>query len=184
MSEMVTIKGSQEVLSKFLKMSSTDKSMDNAIRAAIKAGLREAAKILQGQARTSLGMKSDPRHAYKAVRSMVYKRLRGGNVSILNPRKAGRRAPEPVNKRPNGNGRKRSRRTTDLLTYYGKDRGFILRFLNSGTGDRATADGYRRGSISARNWFGSASRAELEKMAARLESVMDEIVQGVYLGTE
>ena len=33
-------------------------------------------------------MKSDPRQAYKAVKTAVYRQILGGNVSILNKRKA------------------------------------------------------------------------------------------------
>lgn len=184
MSDMVTITGAEATLERFQKISSTDASVDKVIREAVRAGLREAAKKLQGQARTGLGMRSDPRSAYKAVRSMVYKKIRGGNVSILDPKKAGRRVAPPQNKRPKGNGRPRSKRTEDLLTYYGKDRGFILRFLNNGTGDRETKDGYRRGSISARNWFGGASHAELEKMAAGLEKIMEDVISGAFMRLE
>lgn len=181
MSEMVSINGAEGLLTAIARMSTDDGRTDKLIRDAIRQGLREAAKRLQSQARTGLQMQTDPRQAYKAVRSMVWKRLRGGNVSILQSRKAGSPGAAPANKRPNGNGRKRSERTTQLLTYKGKDRGFILRFLNAGTGDRVTKDGYRRGSISARNWFGNASRAELEKMAAEIEKVMDDIVNGIMI---
>ena len=36
-------------------------------------------------------MKEDPRKAYRAVKSAVYRRVLGANVSILNPRRAGAR---------------------------------------------------------------------------------------------
>ena len=81
------------------------------------------------------------------------------------------------------------------MSYQGKDRGFILRFLNQGTGDRAIHSmgnralqtgsvsilktkslGGNRGSITARNWFGGASHKELENVAGRLQEIIDKVI--------
>ena len=84
----------------------------------------------------------DPRQAYKAVRTTVYRRLLGGNVNILNKRKAGASGSyEPQRTllpgQRGGNRRSRSQRTRALQGYQGSDRGFVLRFLNAGTQGRA-----------------------------------------------
>lgn len=84
----------------------------------------------------------DPRQAYKAVRTTVYRRLLGGNVNILSKRKTGAAGSyePPKTLRPGqrgGNRRARSERTRALQGYQGSDRGFILRFLNAGTQGRA-----------------------------------------------
>lgn len=104
-------------------------------------------KVL-GTVRKSVGqaarekMKDDPRKAYLAVRSAVYKRILGGNVNILRKRKAsgGGSGYTPTKTlrtgQRGGNRRLRSERTKNLEAYYGSDRGFILRFLNQGTQER------------------------------------------------
>lgn len=101
----------------------------------------------------------DPRNAYMAVKSAVYRRILGGNVSIFSPRKAGRRCimtkERKLDRNPHqrgGNRRRRSSRTEQLEGYYGKDRAFVLRFLNGGTVDRQTRFG-RRGSVRATRLF-------------------------------
>lgn len=175
----------------------------------IRAELKEATKLLKKDAQEV--MKSDPRKAYLAVRSSVYKKILGGNLNILASRKAGARAVlltqhtlKPGQR--GGNRRPMSRRTDDLTTYYGKDRGFILRFLDSGTAQRAinfTPDGNRsklnrgsqggdvskygkttntgsRGSIAATNWFSTASPKALEQISARLETIIDEELSDAF----
>lgn len=103
------------------------------VLAAVKKSLGQAAKDK---------MKSDPRNAYKAIRSVVYKRILGGNVNILNKRRAsnlgGGYTPTHTLRsgQRGGNRRARSERSYKLESYEGSDRGFILRFLNAGTNDR------------------------------------------------
>ena len=84
--------------------------------------------------------------------------------------------------------------------YQGMDRGFVLRFLNAGTTDRIItsytdrtgtrhnlgsgstvnfrthATGGNRGSISARNWFGSASQKALENASFQMQELIDRII--------
>jgi hypothetical protein len=148
-------------------------------------------------------MQSDPRKAYKAVRMAVYRRIFGGNVNILQSRRAGElRLYEPQRhpSRRGGNRIKREKggRTEMLMSYTGKDRGFILRFLNQGTQARYTGGrngrtqeqrdrfimahegrGYR-GRITARNWFGNASQHQLENASHNLDKMIDDIVAGVF----
>ena len=133
-------------------------------------------------------MKSDPRQAYKAVKSAVYRRILGGNVSILSKRRAGQRGPVSpiyhalehlVNSKGNhrgGNRIPRSRRTEDLLTYQGADRGFILRFLNAGTDDRNSHIGHR-GAISARSFFADSSQQAMEKAAQQLDGLIEDLIK-------
>lgn len=104
-------------------------------------------KVLM-QARREIGngiqfKHGDPRQAYKAVKTAVYRQILGGSVSILRKRRAGTQfsAYEPPRTlRPGqrgGNRRPRSQRTDDLIHYAGPDRGFVLRFLNAGAQGRA-----------------------------------------------
>lgn len=125
-------------------------------------------------------MDSDPRHARTAVRRGVYKAILGGHVNILSSRTAGQkrliRMRRKLDSNPNqwgGNRTRVSQRTENLNSYWGKDRGFILRFLNTGTSDRTSRYG-NRGSISARMWFSNVSNGEMEKAAEHISRLIDE----------
>lgn len=180
------------------KLLASDPEMEKAIRDIIRTALKELRGELSGAAKQGLDMKSDPRQAYKAIKTTVYRQVLGGNVSILNRRKAG--APQDTwmpstHTGRGGNRRKRSGRTKNLQSYWGYDRGFVLRFLNQGTGIRAikymeTTNKGRtrmvsnsskygnRGSIKPRNWFGHASLEALEDemgvITARIEELIAE----------
>ena len=163
-------------------------SMEKKVQGLIRKVLLAARKQIVGDIKNGSVMKSDPRQTYKAVKSAVYRRILGGNVSILNKRKAGARGPVPpivhkletqVNSKGNhrgGNRMPRSRRTEDLLTYQGSDRGFILRFLNAGTEGRESRVG-NRGSIAARNFFGTSSQQAMERAAEQLDNLIEELIK-------
>lgn len=86
--------------------------------------------------------------AFRAVHRSVYKKIIGGNMNILTQRRALRRG----SVRPSWRGR--MKRTTDMLSYVGIDRGMILRWINDGTAERWTThmDGHemKRKSVSER----------------------------------
>ena len=127
----------------------------------------------------------------------VYRRIFGGQVNILQSRRAGAmRLFEPPRKGtsdPRGRGGNRvvrQERTTTIMSYQGKDRGFILRFLNGGTDVRSihsmggrdlvnAPKGGNRGSIAPRNWFGQRSQQEMEQAAQQLDKMIDDIIQGI-----
>ena len=142
---------------------------------------QEVGKARAAVAQAASGaLKNDPREAWKAVRRSVYKSILGGQVNILNQKGAasgsnGYRPARKLDSNPHqrgGNRRKRSARTDRIDGYVGKDRGFILRFVNSGTAERQTRYG-RRGSITARNWFPNIGQRELEAAAERLAVEID-----------
>lgn len=128
------------------------------------------------------------KEAYKAVYSVVYKKVLGGNINLApSSRRSGQRAPLPpvrhalvegVNRKGNhrgGNRMPRSSRTEDLLTYTGADRGFILRFLNNGTEDRH--NGTRRtGAIAPRNWFSGVSVQAFNHAAEQFDLLLDQLI--------
>ena len=127
-------------------------------------------------------MASDPRQAYKAVRRSVYKSILGGQVNIFNPRggasssgssfaKARKLDNHPHQR--GGNRRKRSARTDQVEGYVGKDRGFILRFVNSGISKPRQTRYGNRGVIPARNWLATSGQRELEAAAERLSALID-----------
>jgi hypothetical protein len=182
------------------------------IQKLIRAEMKEAAKLLRKDAKEV--MKNDPRKSYLAVRSTIYRKILGGNLNILASRRAGQRAVLLTQKalragQRGGNRRPMSKRTDNLNTYYGKDRGFILRFLNDGTYKsnprtiEFTADGKRekvkrgsqggdlskygktintgsRGNIAPRNWFSNAAPQALVQMSERLEEILDEELAAAF----
>jgi hypothetical protein len=132
-------------------------------------------------------MKSDPRQAYKAVKTAVYRQILGGSVSILNKRHASSRTAyePPRTLRPGqrgGNRVPRGTRTDDVMHYGGADRAFILRFINQGTTDRTAGNrGGRltgnRGHIRARNFFTPSSHAAMRRAAEQLQQLIDELIK-------
>lgn len=144
------------------KMLTSKNEMRDRIRKIIRTEIRKARNDISKDVRNNLA--SDPRKAFRAVRSTIYKQVLGGNINILSPRKAGAKY-VLVRQRTlregqwGGNRRPRSKRTEALETYFGKDRGFILRFNNSGTEQRHinigpnARLGDNRGSIAGRGVF-------------------------------
>lgn len=196
----IEITGLEDRIKKFSEASTKNPEMQRRIREVIRATLAKVRKSLQGQAQSGLQMQSDPRKAYKAVRMAVYRRIFGGQVNILQSNKAGAGHYYEPPRHPShrgGNRMAQSGRTRKMMSYQGSERGFILRFLNQGTDVRYTggrngrtesersrfieSHGGRghRGSIAARNWFGSASQRELENAAANLDKMIDDIVSGI-----
>ena len=175
------VTGLDELSKKLDRLQAHDSQMEQRITKIIREAIKAARSMVTQDAKGAVG--NDPRHAYKAVRSMVYKRILGGNISILQKRKAGggKSGYEPPRTlRPGqrgGNRVPRSARTQQMMDYEGSDRGFILRFLNSGTGQRTagTRNGRlhgNRGSIAARNWFPSSGQ---RAMNAAAQYIIDEI---------
>jgi len=207
---IIEVEGLEERIKKMGEASTKNPMMRKRINEAIKQTLSAVRKTMQQDARSGLQMQSDPRRAYLAVRSAVYRRIFGGNINILQPRKAGAlKEYTPQRKlregQRGGNRRLRSLETIRRQSYQGRDRGFILRFLNDGTGDRKirftsvndrtevkrgsrggdlqkygkTINTGSRGSIGARNWFGQKSQGELERAAQQLDDIIDNIVAGI-----
>ena len=202
-----TIEGYEEQMKQLKQMMTDDPTFRRRINAVLSQVLKEARKAISDDAKNVV--KNDPRHAYKAVRSAVYKRILGGQVNILQKRKAGTPTNyrKPLKGLPNRGGNRwgRSQRTKDLEGYEGADRGFVLRFINAGTADRgilsytdrtgtrhslgsASSQNIKtraltgnRGSIAPRNWFGGASHAALEKASLQLQQLIDRIIANEFV---
>ena len=161
---------------------STNPKTQKALQKLIRKALMEVRPQLVAAARGEMG--SDPRGAASGIRLSVYKKILGGNANILNMRK---KAGNPTTYEPprklqshqrGGNRVLRGKRTDTVMHYGPHDRQFILRFINSGTSDRmAGTRGGRlsgnRGSIAARNFFGSAGSSALTKAADNLATLID-----------
>ncbi len=185
-------------------------AMEKEVQGRIRKVLSEVRKQLGEAARQPSVMESDPRQAYKAIRTSIYKRILGGNVNILRKKRATSKGGEYIPTKTlksgqrGGNRRKRSERTRDLESYYGSDRGFVLRFLNAGTHARVmknfhvdesrehvhrgsrggniqkygkTINTGRRGKIKPRDWFGPRSQREMQNAAERITNLIDELIK-------
>lgn len=149
----------------------------------VKQVLREARRNLTKDAKAY--MKSDPRKAAMAVKHSVYKTIIGGNISILQKGKghAGARYElhrhRKLDENPRqrgGNRRERYSERNRLDTYYGTDRGFILRFISSGTVLRTSRYG-DRGVMRHTNWFGHTAPWQMQTAAVKLADAINEYIK-------
>ena len=176
-----------------------EKQVQKLIRKVLMTARREVSNA------ASWKMKSDPRKAYKAVKTAVYRRILGGSVSILNKRSVKFDSYEPPRTlkpgQRGGNRRPRSQRSDNLLHYAGDSRAFVLRFLNAGTNGRyiqftgdpnrarvnrgsqggskygKTINTGRRGNIAPRNFFDSSSHSAMRKAAVELQQLIDDLIK-------
>lgn len=137
---------------------------------------------------------ADPHQSRRAVRSTVYKKILGGNINILNSRKAhGTQAYQYQHKlregQRGGNRVKPTLRTIQIQTYAPQDRGFILRWINSGADDRhinfspdirRKVDRWNhnpntgnRGTITGKSFFRDYGQRALERAAEHLGTLID-----------
>lgn len=131
--------------------------------------------------------------ASSAVLRRTYKGEYTGNINIGGNRRRitskRRVVPEP-NGGKSGIRRPRTMkdRTKDLQEYFGPDRSFVLRILESGrdvfmatpegpTGRRSMATYGRRGSITARNWFFHTMKSDMEQAAQQLGQTLTGAVE-------
>ena len=166
------------------QMLSSNPDIEKRLQKLIRKVLMQARKQVSQSAQGAI--KSDPRQAHKAVKTAVYRRILGGSVSLLNKRRAGSAGSyePPRTLQPNqrgGNRVKRGQRTQQVMNYQGASRAFVLRFINQGTSQRTagTRGGHlsgNRGSIAARNFFGSSSHQALQQAAAELDKMIDDII--------
>ncbi len=157
--------------------------MAGIFRKYIRQVLKDARKKLTQDAKDY--MKSDPRKAAQDVKFSVYKTMFGGNLSILQKKKgsAGKKYKlirvRKVEQNPTmrgGNRRTRYDERNRLDYYYGADRGFILRFIGSGTVPRTSRFGLR-GSIRQTDWFGHTAPWHMEDAAGQVAEAINEYVK-------
>ena len=89
MAETVEITGLEERIKAFGNLATNNPLMQKRIREVIRKVLLTVRKALQNDAASGLQMNSDPRKAYKAVRMAVYRRIFGGQVNLLQSKRAG-----------------------------------------------------------------------------------------------
>lgn len=136
----------------------------------------------------------DPAEARRAVRNIVYEKILGANLNILEMKKGTaqwkvRQIDRKVEQNPKmrgGNRIKRSFKTTRMHGYEGKARGMILRWVNSGmtkTSERVTRYG-NRGSIAARNFFEPLAGAALNVVSQHLAQIIEQEIANAFNDNE
>lgn len=167
----------QQILEKAL---STNPKTQKALQKLIRQVIKEARDQVVNSVHFDNG---DPRGAAYSIRRSVYKKILGANINIYNSRKAGRPTSyEPPRKlregQRGGNRMARSPKTQRMMSYGPNDRGMVLRWVNSGTGER-TSYGGNRGAIAARNWFSPKGQAALQKAADNLANLIDTELEAI-----
>ena len=131
------VEGLQEQMKQLDALLASNPEMEKRMRRVISKVMVKAQKWTQKEIAGDLP--NDPRHAAKAVRKAVYRRILGGNINILRKSRATEGASTYTPTRTlksgqrGGNRRLRSERTHRMDSYNASDRGFILYWLNSGT---------------------------------------------------
>ena len=179
--DAITVTGIEQYQEALRKMQTDNPSTKKALQSIIRHASSDARKNIVKGAQDVL--ENDPRNAYKAVRSSVYRSIFGGQVNIISSRRRGAptkyQRPRKLDQDPHqrgGNRRLRSRETLRYQSYEGVDRGFILRFLNAGTVERDTRFG-SRGSLRARHWFGTSSAFQMDAAASRIAEEIESLLQ-------
>ena len=179
---------------------STNPKTQKALQKLIRQAIMQARRELSDYIKTKFD-NGDPRGAARAVRTSVYRKILGANINILNGRKLhGANNYEPPRTlqpgQRGGNRRPRSRRTDKVMHYAGEDRQFIVRFVNSGTKQRAierltqvgenkfrwvqNASQYgNRGSIAARNFFRAGAESRLLRATEYLSDLIDNELEDI-----
>lgn len=166
---------------------SNNPETEKRLRKFIREVLIDARKNMIGDAQSA--MKDDPRGSAYSIRTSVYKAILGGNVNIFDSRKAGKRTTyirertlDKNKKQRGGNRRPKTYDTMRINSYGPHDRGFILRFVNDGTGIRKTRYG-NRGAIAARNFFGPSAQRWVQQAADNLNRLIYAEVKNLMIET-
>ena len=139
------VEGLQEQMKQLDALLASNPEMEKKMRRVISKVMIKAQKWTQKEIANDPALNNDPRHAAKAVRKAVYRRILGGNINILNKKKRGNPSTYTPTRtlksgQRGGNRRLRSERTMRMDSYSAEDRTFILLFLENG----ARKDGGRR----------------------------------------
>ena len=133
--EAFKVTGLAELSKKLDSLLTSNPTMEKKIQKIIGKALRRAEKQMEKYVDSSVLKKNDPRHAAKAIRYTVYRRILGGNLNILHGKQRGAASSYTPERHPShrgGNRKTRSDRTIRMEGYEGADRSFILRFHNAG----------------------------------------------------
>lgn len=179
MADNYVVEGLKEQQQRLDQLLASNPDMEKRVQDIIRKILKYVRKDISEDIGTALA--DDPRKAYRAVKTAVYRRILGGSVSILNKRRSSGKTTSyepPRTLRPGqrgGNRVPRGQRTQQVMSYDGIDRAFILRFVNSGTtkrtaGSRGGKLSGNREDITGRNFFGPSAQRAMTSALADLEN--------------
>ena len=196
MSMTITIEGVEKLEEDLKRLQMSNPRFFKQSQALMREALKTARKEVVSAAKHAI--EKDPRRAYHAVRSSVWRKALGGNVNIL----ARRRANNSQYVGGNIGTRGATDRTRRLASYYGSDRGFVLRFINAGTSSRtvtgmngSTISGnprkgrgkrtYKGGignrdKIDAGNWFKPSAEVGMQRAAEVFSALMERAIAEVW----
>lgn len=175
---------SSEALDMFKRVQYANVIRKKDVKAIYRRAVTPVRRAVMQAARAAMG--SNTRGAYKAVKMTVYRDANGASVSLLDGKAA---KSMEIDRQPKGGlsgirrKRKVSERTKQVNGYRGKDRGFILRFVNQGTakrtaGTRTGTTQANRGSIAPRSFFNVAG-PEMEKASADVSRMMESVIEQI-----
>lgn len=174
------------------KLMTSDPDMRKRLTEDIRKLLWEARGRLALNVRAMYG---GERESWRAVRNIVFRKVLGGNLNLLNMKRGTAnwrmvQKTRKVEQNPHmrgGNRRRLSLSTARREGYEGKARGFILRFQNEGTDNRnihvktsPTGKRGNRGSIAGAHYFEQYATQSLNVMAAALNGMIDKEMQKMY----
>lgn len=168
------------------QMMTTNPELRTKLQAAIREDVQKARAAVVNNMPTVFA-NGDPNEARRAIRRVLYQQILGANLNIYNMKRgtAGwkvRQIERKVEMNPKmrgGNRIKRSFKTIRMQGYEGKARGFILRWLNSGTDERESRYG-NRGSIAPRNFFGQLAGSALSVVSQHLAMMIEEEIANQF----
>ena len=178
MAENIEVDGFVKQRQELESLLMSNPQMEKKVQGLIRKVLLAARRTIANDAKDA--MKSDPRKAYKAVKSAVYRQILGGSVSLYNRKRGKFDSYEPPHTlkagQRGGNRRSRSNDTKAQNGYFGKARAFVLRFYNSGTVERQTRFG-NRGAMPSRRVFSTSAVFQMETASKEISQMIEEIMQ-------
>lgn len=158
-----------------------------AIRRVFREVMKPVRDTVQNAARQHLG--TDRRKAWKGVRVITLRKGAGAVVGLLNPKGSVKYLTLFQKPRGGASGiirnRSRSDKTKINEGLYGKDRAWLLRIVNQGTGDRMAGKNgtlrktANRGRMTAKKFFASASGPAMKQAEAALAQELGKIIDKV-----
>lgn len=136
----------------------------------------------------SVFLNGDAAEARKAVRNIVYEKILGANLNILNMKRGTaqwkfRKKERKLDQNPHqrgGNRVKRNFNTMRMYGYEGKARGMILRWVNTGNEEKRTSRLGNRGAIVGRNFFSPLAQSALDVVSQHLAQIIEQEISKVY----
>lgn len=175
----------REVIDMFNRMRYEKVVKSKDIKKEIRKVLSPVRKSVMNAAKSSLP--NDPRKAYQAVKTVTYRDANGGNVSLYNRKNV--RSMQLYKKNRGGESgiirhRKISNDTKRINSYYGRDRAFILRFINDGTDGRIAFTKNKskngvtayRGQIRGKNFFTTTANSAMSQASKTIAVSLERII--------